>query len=423
MNSTAKILTAIMSVTLVTQCFSESKIIDSFDIKSFYSSYDNVLIPNAEGINLKKGMNIYSYQSGYINNGKNLSVNYELKENLNPDISKLELNKLYVNYENNIFSISFGKMTKTIGPSKNSIILSNNYPPLLMIDIFNKKPLRLWGSWRFELTNLWLNEDRKDVSNPEVIILRADYKPVDILNIGFTRVSEYGGDGRPNYKLWEYPKLLLGGEDNVPYSKYDGDGYGGYDITLNLEKYFNSLDELKIYYQDIGTDLVAPWQKEDSGEWKFPFILKRSRQAGVEIIKSSDTYNIEFTNINYYFYIHHIYWYEGYTYKGFSLGYPYGKDLNDIYFSHRHIFGSNAIKYKIGYMKQPVSEKANSKYSLEKYYIEAEYQKKIRNCFIIPYLRIERNNNKDTNPLPTLYRIVPENNTTTVLGLETKFIF
>jgi len=398
------------------------KAFDLIEIKSFYSSYP-IFIPLLEGTKLNKGLNFFAIESGNFKYSDIFSLNYSFRENINSDFSKIEVYKLYGKLITNPFIITYGKTSKNVGISENSLILSKNTYPFLMLDMETNKPLKLFGLWNFEILNGWLNEKRIDRDNPKIIIVRAEYSPSSIFTIGLNRFSEYGGSGRPGFKIWEYPKLLLGSEENISYSKYDTDGYFGYDINLNLSKYFKNFDSFRIYYQDIGSDVVAFWQKEDKGKYYFPFGIKlqlNSYQGGFKIKKASDVFNFEITFVNDLFYIHHLYNVEGYSYKGLSLGEPYGNNLFDVYFSKKSFKENGYLKYKIGFLKQPYYKNHRSRYPIrmKKYYSECEFSKTIKSITFSPYVRFEYNKNFDINPLPIKYSLISANKFFVTFGLS-----
>lgn len=404
------------------------KPIESAEIKTFYSSSPS-FIKLAEGTALQKGVNLYFYENGYYKPKDNFSINYTMRQYANADFYKAEIHKAYLNYRPGIFSLTFGKTSKTIGISDNSLILSQNAPPFPMLDMENEKPLKLLGEWKFEILNGWLDEKREDLSNTRIIILRSDYMPTPVLNFGITRFEQYGGSGRPDYKIWEFPKLLLGSQDNKSYSKYDADGYLGWDIKLNMEKYFHSYKKFQIYYQEIGTDIRAPWQKEDKGKYSLPLIVRLqalSHQAGIKIETEKDIFNLEYTSVNSLFYTHHFYNIEGYSYDGFSLGHPYGNNLWEIYFAQKHFLKENDyFKYKIGFLKQPAFSFFSTIYAQKSknYYLETEYHTKIGDINFAPYIRLEYSDNYDADRRPMQYDIKTANKLYIITGLSTKIHF
>jgi len=418
----------IVTFLFYTLAFSEVKPITDVEINTYFSNSNN-FIPLKEGTNLKKNLNFLMRENGEISIS-NIFMYYQLEQELNNEYIKQSINKFFFEYKLNNMIISFGKRTKNIGISRNSLILSENAKPFPMIYIENTKPVKWHGEWRFLILKGWIDEKRKDTSNPELIILRTEYSPSEVINFGLNRFSMYGGEGLNGFKIWEYPKMLIGSEENIPGSKYDTDGYFGYDISLNLKKYIKKFDSFKLYYQQIGTDIQAFWQKEDRGKIYFPWIVKltlNSYQGGIEIKDKNSKYNLEFTSVNDLFYIHHYYRIEGYTYHGFSLGYPYGRYLQSIQFQQKiSKNGLDIFKYSTGWFKQPSSYKPreNIKEKINKYYLESEYTFPLRkNINLSFYSRFEYSNNYDRDQNPMQFDISNSNKLFVIAGITTKITF
>ncbi len=418
----------IVTFLFCTLASSEIKPLVDIEFNTYFSNSTN-FIPLKEGVNLKKNLNFIMKENGQLSIS-NLSMYYQFEQELNNDYIKQSINKLFLEYKFKDIDISAGKRTKNVGISQNSLILSQNSKPFPMVYIENTKPFKWHGDWRFLILNGWLNEKRNDTSNPKIIILRTEYSPTEVINFGLNRFSMYGGDERSGFKIWEYPKMFLGSEENLTGSKYDTDGYFGYDISFNLKKYIKKFDSFKLYYQQIGSDIQAFWQKEDKGKIFFPWIVKltlNSYQGGIEIKNKNSTYNIEFTSVNDLFYIHHYYNIEGYTYDGLSVGYPYGRYLKAIQFEQK-IFknGLDIFKYSIGWFKQPSSYKPrqNIKEKINKYYLESEYtfplKEKTRLSF---YSRFEYSNNYDRDPNPMQFDISNTNKLSLIVGITTRITF
>ena len=403
----------------------EFKPLKDVDVKGFYSSSKS-FIPFSQGIDLNKKGNIFLYGNGGLEYNENLSINYTVRGRLDAEYLKFEIYKGYTFYKTDAFAFTIGKTSKNIGISQNSLILSENAPPFLLFDIETLKPIKFGGNWRFEILHGWLDEKRLDRSNTRIIITRADYTPSNVVTIGINRFEQYGGAGRPDYKIWEFPKLLIGSNDNLTNSKYDADGYFGFDINLNLNKYFKNLDSIKAYYQKIATDITAFWQKEDKGKFYFPFIIKLqgcAQQIGVEMKKGKNIFSLEFTTIHPLFYIHHLYNIEGYSYKNFGLGNPYGNNLWEIYFSQKHNYNKdNFLSYKLGLIKQPAYNYRTTIYPLKskRYYIETEYSYTKKDITLSPYIRLEYSQNYDSDPLPMQYNINDANKFYFITGLSIK---
>lgn len=145
------------------------------------------------------------------------------------------------------------------------------------------------------------------------------------------RATLYGGKGRPGYSLFEYPRLVLGQEENIPGSRYDNDGHLGYDITLDIP--FKPFDLFRLYYEKEATDVKSVLQKGEEFQFDLPFIVVKlyegAKTFGV-LAKKDFSFRGELTMTEETVYLHHHYPYEGFSYKGMVLGYPYGRDILHI---------------------------------------------------------------------------------------------
>jgi len=400
------------------------KPINTVKVEAFYTNADYMLLEGRSGLSLSKGLNLFSFEDGYISLGKKTVFYYQLKQTLNKDLSKNEFFRAYIKFLIGKFAFELGKDNVNWGPGEYGLLLSNNAPPYLLVKMETDRPLNFFGKWKFSFVRGWLREDRKDVSNPNLLGLRAVWKPASFIEIGGTKTVMFGGDGRPGYKLQEYVELITSTKDNIPGSKYDNDSLAAYEISLFLPvKYF---DLFKVYYQEAGSDVAGFWQEEDRGELKgrFPFIfmlLKPAYQFGFLISKGSNIFRLEYAYTSRYFYIHHWYNYEGYTYKGFSLGYPYGRETHSLFVKLTHYFdnGSWAVFKTSGYL-QPVEEDNKQK----RYYVSFEYSKFLRSSVEIkPYIRLDYVDNYDRNELPTQFDITMKTKLFTTLGLSVSLRF
>lgn len=400
------------------------KPIDSIKTELFFTDEATHLIEGQDGLKLKKGLNLFTFEDGYFLSG-NKFLYYKFKQTLNGDKTSAEIFKAFFKYNFGKFSFEIGKNNVNVGPGENGLLLSKNAPPFPLIKLQTEEYLNFAGKWSFLIMDGWLNEKRNDVTNPKIFLFRATYKPFNFIELGGTRSTMYGGAGRPEYKIWEYPTLLFGEDENIVGSKFDNDGFAAFDISIFIPK--NKLPEnvtqAKIYYQDAGTDMSAFWQTEDD-TYHFPFGLKlmlHAYQAGILVETKKDVFRLEFACTNHYFYTHHWYFDEGYTYKGFSLGHPYGRNMQNIFFKHkRQINKTASFEYKIGLLIQPafyVSEK------MKRYYVSLRTTKDYGNIMAGTYIRLDKTDNYDTDFSPTQYTLITKNKTFFTMGYSLTYKF
>ena len=370
--------------------------------KSYITDENRSFLEGQSGLKLYRGLNLFFIEEVNFSRGKDLSLNIELLQSYNDDIAKNEFYRGYLKYRIHKFSIEVGKDNINLGPGEYGLLLSNNVKPYPLILLQTEEPLSFIGQWNAIFIRGWLLEDRLDVSNPEIFALRFTWSPIALLGLGVTRTELFGGDGRPGYDIKDYPTLLFGTKDNVP-GKFDNDGYGAYDITLNLpaDKVLSSVNEAKLYFEDAGTDIQASWQDEDKGKLKFPGfkLLNHAVKIGVSISHIKNIFVLEYASTSDDFYIHHKYPVEGYTYNGLSLGYPYGHNMRSIFLKHKHFLGdSSAIEYKLGGYEQPFNNSTEE--SMRRYYLSFLGSTKIGNYLLEGFTKLEKTDNYNINSLP-----------------------
>jgi len=398
--------------------------INTIKTELFFTDEATHLIEGEDGLKLKKGLNLFTFEEGYFQSNNKL-LYYKFKQTLNKDKTSAEIFKAFFKYNFGKFSFEAGKDNVNVGPGENGLLLSKNSPPYPLIKIQTEEYLNFIGKWSFLVVDGWLNDDRNDITNPKIFLFRATYKPLDFIELGCTRSMMYGGAGRPEYKIWEYPTLLIGKDENVVGSKFDNDGFAAFDISIFIpkEKLPSSINSAKIYYQDAGTDMSAPWQTEDS-TYHFPFgfqLKLHSYQTGILVETKKDILRLEVAVTHPLFYIHHWYIDEGYTYKDFSLGHPYGRNMQNIFFSHkRQINDTASFEYKLGGLLQPAS---NATEKIKRYYISLKTNKTYNNIMAGTFIRLDKTDNYDSDFSPTQYTIITKNKTFFTIGYSLTYKF
>lgn len=394
----------------------------SSDITSefFVTNEGNTFLEGHSGLKLKEGGNLFLYERVRLSVGRRMILNFEIKQSVNKDKTANELFRGYLKIFVHKFSLEIGKDNVNLGPGEYGMLLSNNVEPYPLIKIQTEEALNFLGKWDIVFVRGWLIEERSDVSNPDIFALRFIWKPVNFLEIGVIKTEMFGGDGRPEYSISEYWELLTSSRDNIPGDKYDNDGYAGYDISiyLPLDRWFPSIKSAKLYAQETGTDMYAFWQKEDKGRYYYPFGFQLSEIGyllGFFFQTKNDAFRLEYADTAPSFYSHSVYHTEGYTYKGLSLGYPYGRNMKSLFLKHRHYFdGSFYTEYKLGGYVSPVRDSAGK---MHRYYASLAIDKRIKNFSIGSFIKLDWVTNYDSDPLPTRFEITDEDKTFYIVGL------
>lgn len=397
------------------------KPLNSLTFNAYYTTEEVFALENSGGAVLRRGPGLRTLADGFLSLGSRAVLYYQFLYRKDREEEKLSLHRGYLKLRLWKLSLEAGKDTVHLGPGEFALLLSSHAEPFPLLKIETDRPLNFAGNWDFVLVRGWLRERRRDRSDPSLLALRVVWKPVNLVEIGATRTALYGGEGRPGFKLTEYPKFILGSEENVPSSKFDADGYGAVDVTLYLplHRLIEGVRSFKIYYQEAGTDIKAWWQKEDRGEFYFPFgfrFLFTSYVAGFLLSTKKHILRGEFTKVSDKWYVHHHYSYEGYTYRGLSLGHPYGSNLLHILFSHRYYLSEKtSLSYRVGAYKQPAYR---AKESIRRFYLTLSGEKRLRILIVSAFLRADFSQSRDTDPYPNRFNVVPGRKTFLTLGLS-----
>lgn len=374
----------------------------SINSMSYITDENSSFLEGQSGLILSRGLNLFIKEKVKFSHEKYLSLNIELLQSYTDNIAKNEFYRGYIKYRLHKFSIEVGKDNVNLGPGEYGLLLSDNVEPYPLILICTEEPLNFIGQWNAIFIRGWLTEQRRDVSNPDIFALRITWKPLYLLELGITRTELFGGDGRPGYNITDYPTLFFGNKDNV-LGKFDNDGYGAYDITLNLpaNKVLPSINEAKLYFEDAGTDIKASWQEEDKDRFNYPGfgLLNHAIKIGTSVSLKKNSFVLEYASTSNDFYTHHKYPVEGYTYKGLSLGYPYGHDMRSIFLKHKYLLSDvSAIEYKLGGYEQPFNNSPEEK--MRRYYLSFLGNTKTGSYLLEVFTKFERTYNYNINSLP-----------------------
>lgn len=331
----------------------------------YFANKDGSFIPGAGGRKFDKGSTMITSQSGNAVFLDSWAFYWELEEKNNfksgNSIASTDVSfrRFYAKMKMWKLSIMAGKDTVHLGPGEYGMLISANAEPFYMVKIQNEQTIHLGGDWNFIFFNGWLREDREMSSNPQLLAMRLTYRPPKMFSffeLGMTRSMMYGGSGRPDYVLTDYPYLIAGVSDNVPRSKWDADSYAAIDFTFNIPMYkLNpAIKVFKFYLQESATDIKAVWQVEDKLELMLPYLLfdflERGYLVGIFAATEKDVMRLEYTKTSLSHYRHHLYTGEGFTYHGLSLGHPFGRNHQAIRFNHRHYFNPFfSFKWEVGY--------------------------------------------------------------------------
>ncbi|MFN3787475.1 capsule assembly Wzi family protein [Sulfurihydrogenibium azorense] len=399
-------------------------IFSSTDFKLYYTNNKNAfsIIPEEEGIKLEKGINNILQINGGLNVKDRFSFYYETRLIQTEKDSYSTVHRATFSLFFNNLIITTGKDNIKVGPSKYGNLFSSTNPPFYQINLRNNKPYEFFGLLDFILMYGYLKEDRKDHSNPNLVFARLDYKPSRFLEIGVNRAVLFGGEGRPSYKIYEYPKVFYGSEETTG-GRFDNDSYLGYDIKIDFP--FKSFDIFQIYYENNATDVESPLKKGDPKKIHFPLIIFKFHDNAETIglkLKRKDIYlNLEYTSTGKSMYINHNYPQEGLSYKGFILGYPYGRSIEHIFLEFGKVNNDSHALFEIGYLKQPVDISTNLR--MKDYYSKLTFGKNFQKFSTNVYTKIDYFKNLNIADRTNDFKIINENKVVYTLGISLNYKF
>ena len=183
---------------------------------------------------------------------------------------------------------------------------------------FESKWLSWIGPWQYQLFGGQL-DDYTSIPDAKLVGMRLTAQPLLYLELGASRVMQWGGKGRPESlsSLWDAIK----GNDNF-YNDYEGGNQlAGFDARLSLQPLLNQ--PISIYSQMIGEDeagyLPAKWMYLAGADFSSSY---KNMPYQLYAEWTDTRTNGEVKGISY---THHIYK-EGYYQHGFSLGHSIGGD-------------------------------------------------------------------------------------------------
>ena len=186
------------------------EVVHSLTSRFYVADEERSFLEGQSGLALRKGANLLLFEDGGASMGKNLLFYYQLKQTFNSDLEKNEFFRGYLKYYFSGFSLEAGKDNVNLGPGEYGLLLSDHAPPYPVLIFQTEKPLKFWGRWDLLFLHGWLLEEREDVDDPNIMALRVVWRPWNFLELGGTRTTLFGGEGRGGFTLLEYPVLLVG---------------------------------------------------------------------------------------------------------------------------------------------------------------------------------------------------------------------
>lgn len=401
------------------------KPLSTITAKFLVGNEEKAAIPGSSGLVYYKGANLFLFEDGYATYGDTFAFYYQLKQVETEQLKQSQIFRAYAKYRSGKWSIEAGKDNVALGPGEyGGLLLSTHAEPYPLIKIATEEPLDFFGKWDVTFMNGWLMWDKqKDPSNSNVLAMRIAYSPADWFEFAATRITHYGGAGRPSYQPNEYLSLIGGGGEHGG-GRFNNDGIVSYDTTLRLplNGLFPSVKSFTIYDEEASGDFGTFWQSYPAGAKQVDFIEwgQPSNTIGMTLALEDDFFRLEYNRIVNGFYLHLNYPYEGYSFHDVSLGAFTGTNSRSLVYSHLHRFSGQArLKYQIGEYEDPkVTQPYDPPVQMWRYFLVVEPQISFGPHTVSLYMRYDRTTNYDTNFMANQYSVVPENKDFYTLGIS-----
>ena len=235
-------------------------------------------------------------------------------------------------------SAGFGRRSRWLGPGRHSaLLLSDNARPPWLGTVAVDGRLPGWfdhlGRLRFEAGAGWLDQPRTDVADPGLLLMDLRWLPVPGLEIGATRLSIFGGEGRPAVDVGQ---LLVPSEphvyDDPDLSEPDQDELASIDlrVTLPVGKWLGlPIDAVEGWWQYGGEDVIA----RKLGPIPYPSLAGVGNLYGAAVRVKGFEATVEYTALldDYFrWYIGHRVYHQGFTQLGRPLGQLAGADSETV---------------------------------------------------------------------------------------------
>ena len=228
------------------------------------------------------------------------------------------------------------------GPGRAGMIWSGNAAPPLMVRFTQPHPWRLpWifhylGEFRF--TGLWahLLGPRTDVDRPNLLGMKVDYRPIPWLEASFTRLSMYGGQGRPQATAGDIWRLLWAVDthvdDDSAKETFDANDIASLDIsfTVPFAHRIPGVQFVQLYWSNAGEDTM----QTSLGSLPLPALTGAANLGGAFLGVGPLTLRIEWVRLmddRFRWYGTHRIYHEGFHHHGRVVGHPVDGDAEGTY--------------------------------------------------------------------------------------------
>ncbi|MCP4806580.1 MAG: capsule assembly Wzi family protein [Proteobacteria bacterium] len=232
----------------------------------------------------------------------------------------------YVGLRRNNMRLGFGKEARRLGPGRHgSLMMTTDASPFPAGVGTVHRDVGRFGQVRVEMGTGWLQEPRIDVDNPGLLWMDVRYAPTGWLELGASRVSLFGGEGRPMPTVGQLilpldPHVYDDPDQELP----DQDEIAALDarVTIPLPQ---PLDYAEVYTQYGGDDMIV----RRVGPVPYPSLAGVANLVGGEVAGGPWIVGLEWARLKddtFRWYTTHRVYHQGFTQAERYLGHPNGGD-------------------------------------------------------------------------------------------------
>jgi hypothetical protein len=312
----------------------EVKPLQFLQARGAYTSNAPTNLENTNGERLKQGLSGRLASASWLELGGVLAGYANPEFQVGPDQVNGQLIEGYGKVRGGPVELVAGREALWWGPGfHGSMLLSNNALGLDMVRLQTANQVTLPWVFRYlgPMKLAWFFgqfEEERDFPRTKLMGFRVDLAPVSWLELGFARTFMFGGDGRPQPPVYQWPALLVYSSDNNA-SNFSGNNLFQIDASVrlaNVGKYLPFVRDVELYF-DVGVDDTC---------CETAFIpLKPGGLVGLylpNLFQSPDTtFRVEYSRTTSFNFTHSTYT-DGYVRKGQVMSHFEGTSGEDLFF-------------------------------------------------------------------------------------------
>ena len=314
---------------------------------------------NHWGDDLFDGLNIQTALHSHIDLGDHLSLVLTPVLTAHKEDQDLFFRQGYFRLVLFNVALKVGRDSLWWGPGRHgALLVSNNAFPFDLIEVESAAPFHLpaWfsrlGTFEVQafLTRL---EEHRDYPHVRLFGLHLTYHPIEAITVGFSRVTMFGGEGRPGLTLVDFVGRYFSKPNEA--GKFEVNELAGFDVRIR-PTISNILPghNVELYFEYGGEDEARFRPTKPAFLGGLDWVYQNWRT----IIEYANNHVGGFANVWY----NHTLYTSGYTYRGNIIGHHMGSDANDIYirtelpFRERWIGGID-FELERRHLSSPVQER------------------------------------------------------------------